>query len=224
MLGDFKKAADYLQTAVSEQPNNSEYFDWLGRAYGKRAESGNPLMAPGFASKARDAFEKSVDLDPKNSDALSDLFDYYLEAPGFLGGGYDKAYEIAERTARFDPAQAYFEKAKLAQKHKEFQSAEEHLRQAINVAPHQVGHVIALARFLANQGRNKESDALFLDAQTKHPNAPQVLFAWASVLVKQKRNLPAAKSMLEKYMQASLTPDDPPKQEARRLLKEADGA
>jgi tetratricopeptide (TPR) repeat protein len=224
MLGDFKKAADYLQLAVVDQPNNAEYRDWLGRAYGKRAESSNPLMAPGLAGKARDAFEKAAELDPKNPDALSDLFDYYLEAPGFLGGGYDKAMAVAERTAKFDPSQAYFEKAKLAQKHKEFQSAEDHLRQAISVAPHQVGHLLALGRFLANQGRNKESDAVFLEAQTKHPNAPQVLFAWASVLVKQKRDLPQAKTMLEKYMQASLTPDDPPKHEARRLLKEVGGA
>ncbi len=213
-----------MQAAVEERPNSADYFDWLGRAYGKRAETSNPLMAPGLASKARDAFEKAVQLDPKNADALSDLFDYYLEAPGFLGGGYDKAMAIAERTAQFDPSQAYFEKAKLAQKHKEFGSAEEHLRQAINIAPHQVGHLLALARFLANEGRTKESDAVFLEAQTKHPNAPQVLFAWASVLVKQKRDLPQAKTMLQQYMQASLTPDDPPKNEAKRLLKEVGGA
>ncbi len=224
MLGDFKKAADYLQMAVSQQPGNSEYMDWLGRALGKRAESSNPLMAPGLAGKARDAFEKSVELNPKNLDALSDMFDYYLEAPGFLGGGFDKALAIAERTAKLDPAQGYFEKAKLAQKRKEFQSAEDQLRQAINLGPHQVGHLLALGRFLANQGRNKESDAVFLEAQAKHPNAPQVLFAWASVLVKQKRDLPQAKTMLEKYMQASLTPDDPPKHEARRLLREVGGA
>jgi len=224
MLGDFKKATEYLQSAVEEQPPNADYRDWLGRAYGKRAETSNPLMAPGLATKARDAFERAVELDPKNPDALSDVFDYYLEAPGFLGGGYDKALAIAERTTKIDPSQAYFEKAKLAQKRKEFQSAEDHLRQAINVAPHQLGHLLALGRFLATQGRNKESDAVFLEAQTKHPNAPQVLFAWASVLIKQRRDLPQAKTMLQQYMEASITPDDPPKNEARRLLKEAGGA
>jgi tetratricopeptide (TPR) repeat protein len=223
MLVDFKKAVEYFERSAQEDPANAEYMDWLGKAYGKRAETGNPLMAPGFASKARQAFEKAAELDPKNADALSDLFDYYLEAPGFLGGGFDRALAVAERTASFDPAQSYFEKAKLAQKRKEFQAAEDHLRQAINVAPREVGHVLALARFLATQGRNKESDAIFLEAQTGHPNAPQVWFAWASVLVKQKRDLPQAKSMLEKYMQASVTPDDPPKEEARRLLKEVGG-
>ena len=136
-----------------------------GRAYGKRAETSNVLAAPGYASKARQAFEKSVALDPKNNDALSDLFDYYLEAPGFLGGGYDKAVAVANQLAVIDPSEAYFARAKLAQKKNEYQSAEAHMRQAIAVAPHEVGHLIALARLLANQGKERESDAVFLEAQ-----------------------------------------------------------
>jgi Tfp pilus assembly protein PilF len=131
---------------------------------------------------------------------------------------------VAENTAKFDPAQGYFEKAKLAQKRKEFQAAEDHLRKAISVAPREVGHFLALAKFLATQGRHKESDAVFLEAETKHPDSPQVLFAWAAVLVKEKRDLGQAKTMLEKYMQSPLTADDPPKQEALRLLQEVGGA
>jgi Flp pilus assembly protein TadD len=223
MQGDFKRATDYIQKAVTLAPTNSEYMDWLGRTYGKRAETSNILAAPGFASKARQAFEKSVELDPKNNDALSDLFDYYLEAPGFLGGGHDKAAAVTDKLAVFDPAEAYFERAKLAQKKKEYQRAEVHMRQAITVAPHQLGHLIALARLLANQGKQRESDAVFLEAQKVNPNAPQVWFARADVLIKQKRNLKEAKQLLEKYMSASITVDDPPKEEARRLLKQAGG-
>jgi len=224
MMGDFKKATDYLLKAAAAQPANAEYMDWLGRAYGRRAETSNPLSAPGLASKARQSFEKAVELDPKNADALSDLFDYYLEAPGFLGGGYDKAMGVAEKTAAIDPAQAYFERAKLSQKSKEYQEAEFHLRQAIAAAPHEVGHFIALARFLANQGRNRESDAVFTQALNSDPNSAKVWFARADVLIKQKRNLDEAKGLLEKYMTASLTVDDPPKDEARRLLKQVGGA
>lgn len=224
MLGDFKKSTDYFLKAVALQPVNAEYFDWLGRCYGKRAETSNPLMAPGYASKARQAFERAVELDPQNRDALSDVFDYYLEAPGFLGGGYDKAAAIAERTAAIDPPEAYFEQAKLAQKRKEYQSAEEHFRRAVAAAPHEVGHLVALARFLANEGRNRESDAVFLEAQNVNPNAPEVWFARADVLIKQKRNLDEAKLLLEKYVHAPITVDDPPKQEARRLLKQVGGA
>ena len=66
MMGEFKRATEFLQKAVAAEPHNSDYVDWLGRAYGKRAETSNPLMAPGYASKARQAFETAVALDPKN--------------------------------------------------------------------------------------------------------------------------------------------------------------
>jgi Flp pilus assembly protein TadD len=224
MLGDFKKATDYLQKAVAGQPVNSEYMDWLGRAYGRRAETAFPLMAPALASKARQAFERSVALDPRNTEALSDLFEYYLEAPGFLGGGYDKALAVAEKISAVDPPEGYFAKAQLAQKRREFDDAEQHLRKAAATAPHQVGRLIDLAKFLANEGRSSESDAVFIQAQKLDPNAPKVWFARAGVLIKQKRNLDEAKSLLQKYMRASITVDDPPKDDALHLLKQVGGA
>ena len=224
MLGDFKKSTDYLQKAISVVPTSSEYMDWLGRAYGKRAETSNPLFAPGFASKARQAFEKAVELDQKNSDALSDLFDYYLEAPGFLGGGYDKAAAVAEKIAAIDPPEGYFERAKLAQKRKELQTAELHLRKAIAITPQKVGGLLELAKLLANEGRAPESDALLDKAQAIRPNDPAVWYARADILIRQKRNSEEAKNLLKRYMRAPVTVDDPPKEEAVRLLRQVGGA
>ncbi len=224
MTGDFKRASESFAKATAADPAKSEYMDWLGRTYGKRAETSNPLMAPSWASKARQAFEKSVELDPQNRDALDDLFDYYLEAPGFLGGGYDKAFGVAERLSVIDPGEAYYDRFKLDQKRKEFGSAEQHLRQAVATAPHSVGHIVALAKFLASQGRISESDALFAKAQEVSPNNPNVWFARADVLVKQKRNLEEARALLTKYVQSPITADDPPREEALRLLKQAGGA
>ena len=224
MLDDFKKATDYFQKAIASEPSNSEYLDWLGRAYGKRASNSNPFLAASLAGKARDAFERAVQLNPKNTDALSDLFDYYLDAPGFLGGGYEKAAEVARRISALDPAEGDFDKAKLAQKRKEYQSAERHLRHAVATSPNAVGHVIALAQLLAREGKIKESDALFQRAQEINPNSPRVWFAKADTLIKQKRDLEEARNLLEKYVQAPITADDPPKQEAFKLLKEAGGA
>ncbi|HEX4810622.1 MAG TPA: hypothetical protein VH325_16920 [Bryobacteraceae bacterium] len=219
-LGQFKKAADTLEQAAAEDNRSSEYQDWLGRAYGRRAETSNPLMAPGFASKARQAFERSVELNPKNSDALSDLFDYYLEAPGFLGGGYDKAMTVADKIAVIDPSEGYFAKARLAQKRKDLQQAELHLRQAVALAPRQVGKLLELAKLLSREGRTQESDAMFKHADEISPNTPSVWFTWADTLIKEKRNLPEAKTLLQKYIQAQITPDDPPKSQASKLLKQ----
>jgi tetratricopeptide (TPR) repeat protein len=223
MLGDFKKATDYLERAATADPNNSEYMDWQGRAYGKRAETSNPFAATRFASKTRQAFEKSVALDPKNEEALSDLFEYYLDAPGFLGGGYEKAWNVAEKISEIDPSEGYFSKAQLEQKRREFDTAEQHLRQAVSLAPHEISRLIQLAKFLANQGRIPESDAVFVQAQRLNPSSPRLWFARADVLVKQKRNLDEARNLLQKYIQAPITADDPSRDEARRLLKQAQG-
>jgi tetratricopeptide (TPR) repeat protein len=223
MSGDFKKASDHLERATAGNSLSSEYMDWLGRAYGKRAETSNPLMAPSLASKARQAFEKSVQLDPANRDALDDLFDYYLEAPGFLGGGYDKAAGVAEKLSALDPGEAYYDRFKLDQKRKQFNTAEQHLRQAMAAAPHSVGHIIALAKFLATQGRISESDALFAKAQEVSPDNPRIWYAQADILVKQHRNLDQAKVLLTRYVHSPITADDPPREDAIRLLKQAGG-
>ncbi len=223
MLGDFKRAGEFLDKAVHGAPSIAEYMDWLGRAYGKRAETSNVLFAPGFASKARQAFEKSVELNPRDSDALSDLFDYYLEAPGFMGGGYDKAYGVTVKMAVFDPSEAYFERSKLAQKKKGYQDAELELRRSVAVAPRSVGHLIELAKLLATQGHVRESDDVLLQARQVAPNSPRLWFATAGIYIQQKRNLDEAKNLLVKYVQAPITADDPPKQEALRLLKQAGG-
>jgi tetratricopeptide (TPR) repeat protein len=80
-LEDYKKAIDVLEKAGTD----SESHLWLGRAYGHRAETAMPLLAPRYATKARQAFEKAIELDPKNILAMNDLFEYYMQAPGFLG-------------------------------------------------------------------------------------------------------------------------------------------
>jgi len=96
-LEEFSKATAALEKAVEAEPRNANYWDWLGKAYGRRAETSAFFNQPRYAVRAREHFEKAVALDPQNREALSDLFEYYLEAPGFLGGGQDKAAELSER-------------------------------------------------------------------------------------------------------------------------------
>ena len=223
MLGDFKKATEALLKARDLDPQSSEIALWLGRTFGRRAETASPLLAPGNASKARQYFELAVNLDPTNKEALDDLFDYYLQAPAFLGGGPEKAAAVAHRIAALDAAEGHFAEAQIAQKRKEFDTAEEQLRRAMALAPRSVGRVIDLARYLAKRGRYQESDTVFQQADQIAPNAPKLLFAKARVYIETNRNLPNAKALLLKYLQSSLTPDDPPKSEAEKLLQRVAG-
>ncbi len=66
MLGEYKKATDAFQKSLTLAPSNSVYAHWLGRAYGRRAETSGPFLAPVHASKARQHFEQAVALDPGN--------------------------------------------------------------------------------------------------------------------------------------------------------------
>jgi tetratricopeptide (TPR) repeat protein len=221
MMGDAKKASESLQKAVDLMPDSAEYHLWLGRAYGRRAETATFITAPGLAVKARDQFELAVKLAPRNGEALSDLFEYYLDAPGFLGGGLDKADALAERIGELDAAEGHYAQARLAEKRKQFQTAEQQLRRATDVAPRQVGRLIDLAKFLAKSGRYQESDEAFQRAEKLAPNAPKLMFERASVYVRTRRNLDTARDLLKRYLQAQLTPDDPPRREAEELLKQA---
>jgi tetratricopeptide (TPR) repeat protein len=223
MQGEYKKATEMLEKAVAAEPANSDYELWLGRAFGRRAETASPFTAAPNANKARQHFEKAVQLNPRNMDALSDLFEYYLEAPGFMGGGLDKAVGIADRMAAIDEVDGHWAQARLAERRKEFDTAEHHLQLAARMAPQQVGRLIDLAKFLATQGRYQESDQSFKKAEKLAPNNPQVIYARADTYIQQGRNLDTARKLLQRYLRAQLTPDDPSRAAAEKLLKKASG-
>lgn len=223
MLGDYGKATRYFESALALAPRSSACELWLGRTYGKRAETGGWLLAGLNASKARQHFERAAAIDPHNAEALNDLFDYYLNAPEILGGGLEKAEAIARRIASERSAESHFEMAQIAEKRKQYQQAEADLRQAMELAPGQVGRVLDLARYIARRGRVEESDALFAKAANLAPNDPRVIFARAKTYIEQRRHPEQVRQLLRQYMESSLTPDDPPKSAAAKLLHQAVG-
>ena len=219
MSGDYKKATDFFERAVATSAANSEYELWLGRAWGRRAEKGSWLMATSYASKAHQCFEKAVALDPRNNEAKNDLFEFYLNAPGMLGGGIDKAEAAARSIAGERPAEYEHEQAQLADRRRDYAAAEAHLRRAMELAPSEAGRIIDLAQYLAKRGRVEESDALFDQARKMAPGLPRVAFAIARADIENHRNMDQARSLLQEYLHASLTPDDPPRHEAEKLLR-----
>src|SRR5579885_1807255 len=110
-------------------------------------------------------------------------------------------------------------RALIDDKRKQYDAAEDQLRRAAELAPKQVGRFIALGKYLAGRGQYKESDAMFDQAARLAPDNPQLLFERASVYVKARRNLGEARELLEKYLRAPLTPDDPPREQAEALLR-----
>jgi tetratricopeptide (TPR) repeat protein len=224
MLGEYKKASDAFEHALQFDSSQSSYYHWLGRAYGRRAETSFPMMAVTYAAKARSNFEMAVQLDPKNLEAVSDLLEYYLQAPGFMGGGLDKAEKMASLMAEHDAAEGNFARARIAEERKDYSRAEALLKRAVELAPHQVGRMLDLARLLAKQGRFEESDAVFVQAQQVSPDAPKLLFAEASTYIRSNRRKEEARQLLTRYLASNTSPDDPSKSEARKLLKQVSGS
>ncbi len=224
MKNDFKQAATLFERAVTLESSNSDAFLWLGRAYGRRAETSSFLTAPGHASKARQNFERAVQLNPKNGEALGDLFEYYLQAPGFLGGGHDRAASLIDKMAALDPAEKHFAQARLAEEKKDWGQAEAQLRRAAELAPNQIGRLIDLAKFLAKRGKANESEAAFSRAAQINGDSPKLLIERAETYLEQGQKLAEARRLLERYLKAKLTPEDRPRQEAVKLLEKVAAA
>ncbi len=116
-LDKHSDAVDVLEKATQVAPKRADAFLWLGRAFGRLAES-NKLLAFGRARKSRAAFEKAVELEPKNREALDDLFEFYFQAPGIVGGGLDKAERVARLVAALDADDGEEMLAKVARERK----------------------------------------------------------------------------------------------------------
>jgi tetratricopeptide (TPR) repeat protein len=218
MIGDYKKSTDTLEKAAALNRTSSQLYMWLGRAYGRRAETASPFSASGYASKARKALEKSVELDLHNREAVGDLLDYYLGAPGFLGGGLNKAEDLARKVEAFDQPEGHYLLAMVEDKRRHYDVAERNLRQALELAPKEMHRVLVLARYLAKRGRMEESDTLFAQAAKMEPENPRVLYFRAETYVESRRDLEEARRLLERYIALPLTPDDPPRESAQALL------
>lgn len=224
MLGELVKSTENLERAVSLDSTKASYHLWLGRAYGRRAETSFPVMAPLYAAKARVNFEKALELDPSDSEVTGDLFEFYLQAPGFLGGGLDKAARLADTIAARDPAEGDFARARIAEERKDYSTAESMMRRAIELAPKQAGRLVDLAKFLAKHGRYEESDATFARARQFAPQQPKVLFHEASTYIKTNRKPDESRELLKRYISSQITPEDPSRREAEKLLKKVSGS
>lgn len=95
--GDYEQALESFLRATAIEPDNSVYQHWLGKCYGRLAEKAGILSAYKLSKKTRIHLERAVELDNTNIPALTDLMTFYRRAPGFLGGGKDKADAICRR-------------------------------------------------------------------------------------------------------------------------------
>jgi len=206
------------ERAVELAPQNSVYHLWLGRIYGQKAEKANPFSAMGFAKKVRDQFEKAVQLDPNNMEARSDLAEFYIEAPGMVGGGKDKARAQAEAIASKDPPLAHWIRARLAEKDKNYAEAEKEYRAAIDSSGGKAEQWLNLAAYYHERKRDSE----MLEAVNRAVAAPRkssaVVYDAASLLFHANQKLTLAIELDNKYLLSKDKVEEAPAFKAYSLL------
>jgi tetratricopeptide (TPR) repeat protein len=215
-LRKWDEAIKYGELAIQRNRNKSDYYMWLGRAYGEKADESSFITAAGLAKKIRANFEKAVELDPNNVGARSDLSEFYIEAPGFMGGGTDKAEEQAQKLMPIDPAKAHWVLGRLDEKKKDNAGAEREYNQAIR-SSQDADDWLSLASFYRRQNRLNDMENAVNQAMSANMKSNS-LYDAASLLYRAGRNLSGAASYLRKYLTSSAINEEAPAFQAHYML------
>jgi tetratricopeptide (TPR) repeat protein len=200
MLEDWDHGISACERARSLDPQNSLYHLWLGRAYGEKAASVRFLSALSLAKKTRASFERAVELDPKNLDARTDLAEFYVEAPGIVGGGKDKAQAQADAIMPLNPAMAHWVAARIAEKNKDSVTAEREYRAEVAASHSGSRAWLDLAIFLRRANRLDEMEQALHNIESGPVDRPESLMDGASVLLRAGRGYPLGVKLLRRYL------------------------
>lgn len=206
------------ERAIALKPSDSDYHMWLGRAYGEKASSSNFLSAIELAKKTRVQFEAAVQLNGNNAAARCDLSEFYVDAPGFLGGGKDKARAQADQLMSIDPASGHWVRSIVALKDDKFDVAEQELVAAIQTDKSPAKRWMDLASFYRTRSRMKEMENAIQKALSV-PNRPwATLYDGAEILIRAGQNFNGAAEMLRNYINSGDPGDEAPVFQAHYLL------
>lgn len=207
------------EKSVALEPQNSTYHQWLGRAAGRKAENANPFTAFNLARRVHAEFERAVALDGNNTSARADLAEYYMEAPGFLGGDKNKARQQADAVAPRDPGLATYIRARVEEK-QGTGHAEQEYKKAIADSGNLSHYWTELAYFYRRAGRMQEMEsAISKSLAARHPTGlPE--YDGAYLLLRTSRDIPGAIQMLRRYVSGDDLSEDGPAFHARLMLGE----
>jgi tetratricopeptide (TPR) repeat protein len=198
-MEDWDRAESACKRAITLESNNSRFHLWMGRVYGEKAERANFLAAASLAGKTRDEFERAVALDPNDTDARRDLAEFYLNAPGIVGGGRDKAREQAKIIGKIGPEWEHWIYARMAEKNKDAATAEREYRQMIEAGKGDAEAWMNLGFFYRNRKRYSEMEQAFMKMNQAPMPHREVLWEAANSLLHTGRAFPFAIELLRRY-------------------------
>ena len=201
---DWATVAARLEEAVKIDPNSAMYWGDLGEAYGNQARGAGPFSQLSLARKTLAALKKATALDPSNIAIRDGLIQFYREAPWFVGGGMDKAYDEAKDIAKIDPFRGAMITGGLFQHEEKWADAEKAFRNALRVQPGSVEANFALAQLNVRTSRYDEAFAIFEDILQANPGHYASLYQIGRVAALSGKRLERGEAALREYIAASV--------------------
>jgi tetratricopeptide (TPR) repeat protein len=202
-------AVAQCEQAVRDDSSSSTNQLWLGRAYGQKAEQANLVSAFSTAKKVHVAFERAIELDPANVEAMSDLGQFYVNAPGIVGGGIDRAEQLAPKLMQRSPARGHRLLGQIAVKKNDPTTAESEFKAAVGAAQSPEAW-IDLAQFYQQRGQIDQAVAAVQSSVAANHKKNAALVDAASLLIEMKRQPQLAEKCLRDYLASPSKTDDAP--------------
>jgi tetratricopeptide (TPR) repeat protein len=209
MKEEWDRGIDNCERARNLDPQNSFHYLWLGRIYGEKADRVGFLSAAGLGKKSRIAFERAVELDPRNWEARKDLAEFCFSAPGIVGGGKDKARAQAEVIRALNPPAADWVEGQIAEKNKDYAAAERAYRAAIAASHSGVWAWTELAIFFRHVNRLDDMEQALREVETAPVDHHEALMDAASLLMRTGRDPALGIRLLRRYFSVGPVEEGP---------------
>jgi len=210
-LDQYDAAVSSGEKAVAINPKNSEYHQWLGEAYGAKADHVSMFSAYPLARKTQKEFETAVQLDERNFDAAQDLVEYDCTAPGVVGGGEDKAQPIIQKLMTLDPAQGHYAAGNCRAAKKDYTTADAEFAKALGSKPKSAELIYNIGDYFSQR---RQADKLITVADVGEAAAPadsRAKFYRAQAFILKSENLPDAEKLLREYLRVAPPKSNYPK-------------
>jgi tetratricopeptide (TPR) repeat protein len=157
-FGDRSSPPDLAGKAVRLDGGVARYHRQLAEVYGVMAQHAGMFQQLMLARRFRKEIDAAISLDPRDAQALRDLLEFYLLAPGIAGGDTKKADGVAQKIAAVDRREGFLAEARIAEFRKDRTRTESMLRKAVEVSPPSYRANMVLAQFhLAPDHRNEDA-------------------------------------------------------------------
>jgi tetratricopeptide (TPR) repeat protein len=188
------------ERAVAIDPQSSKYHEWLGKAYGEKADHSGPFAAIGWAKKAGREFEAAVRLDARNFSARQALIEFDCSAPGFVGGGEDKAQPHIRELLEMDSAEGHYAAGNCRRQKKDFKVADEEFTQALESQPKSPELIYDIGDYAVKRGQAERLIAVADAGEHVAPTDPRGKFYRAVGLILKMEKPGEAEPLLQEYL------------------------